>query len=195
MSDPFIGEIRMVGFNFAPRGWATCQGQIMAIQQNSALFALLGTNFGAGISNIINLSAAAASGTPSVGRGANLGLAHAMGHSFGALFKQPHGRAVALYLPYSIDPALSVPAFALGRRRHQLLHHVHARPFSPRRPHALRGRAFSSRSVARRTPRALRPRAVGAARLAWADSREQLRPFAHARRQFRPYVALDQSIC
>ena len=42
MSDPFMGEIRMVGFNFAPRGWATCQGQIMAIQQNSALFALLG---------------------------------------------------------------------------------------------------------------------------------------------------------
>ncbi|MCB0060347.1 MAG: iron-containing alcohol dehydrogenase, partial [Caldilineaceae bacterium] len=33
----------------------------------------------------------------------NLGLAHAMGHSFGALFKQPHGRAVALYLPYTID--------------------------------------------------------------------------------------------
>ena len=33
----------------------------------------------------------------------NLGLAHAMGHSFGALFKQPHGRAVSLYLPYTID--------------------------------------------------------------------------------------------
>ncbi|QNH06052.1 phage tail protein [Pseudomonas sp. B11D7D] len=46
MSDPFLGEIRMVGFNFAPRGWATCQGQIMAITQNSALFALLGTIYG-----------------------------------------------------------------------------------------------------------------------------------------------------
>lgn len=44
--DPFMGEIKMVGFNFAPRGYVLCQGQTMAIQQNSALFALLGTTFG-----------------------------------------------------------------------------------------------------------------------------------------------------
>lgn len=46
MSDPFLGEIRMVGFNFAPQGWALCNGQVMSIAQNSALFALLGTTFG-----------------------------------------------------------------------------------------------------------------------------------------------------
>jgi microcystin-dependent protein len=46
MSEPFLGEIRMVGFNFAPQGWAFCQGQSMSISQNSALFALLGTTFG-----------------------------------------------------------------------------------------------------------------------------------------------------
>ncbi|WP_044871588.1 tail fiber protein [Pseudomonas sp. LFM046] len=46
MSDPFLGEIRMVGFNFAPRSWALCQGQIMGISQNSALFSLLGTMYG-----------------------------------------------------------------------------------------------------------------------------------------------------
>ncbi|RAS23467.1 phage tail protein [Paraburkholderia bryophila] len=46
MSDPYLGEIRMVGFNFAPVGWALCQGQIMSIAQNNALFALLGTTFG-----------------------------------------------------------------------------------------------------------------------------------------------------
>jgi microcystin-dependent protein len=46
MSDPFIGEIRMAGFNFAPVGWALCQGQLLSIAQNSALFALLGTQFG-----------------------------------------------------------------------------------------------------------------------------------------------------
>jgi microcystin-dependent protein len=46
MSDPFLGEIRMVGFNFAPRGWALCNGQILSIAQNSALFALLGTQYG-----------------------------------------------------------------------------------------------------------------------------------------------------
>jgi microcystin-dependent protein len=46
MSEPFIGEIRMVGFNFAPRGWALCNGQILSIQQNTALFSLLGTTYG-----------------------------------------------------------------------------------------------------------------------------------------------------
>jgi len=46
MSEPFVGEIRMVGFNYAPPGWAFCDGQIMSIQQNSALFALLGTTYG-----------------------------------------------------------------------------------------------------------------------------------------------------
>ncbi len=46
MSEPFLGEIRMVGFNFPPRGWALCAGQLMPIAQNSALFSLLGTTFG-----------------------------------------------------------------------------------------------------------------------------------------------------
>jgi microcystin-dependent protein len=44
--DPFIGEIRMVGFNFAPVGWALCNGQLLPIAQNTALFSLLGTTFG-----------------------------------------------------------------------------------------------------------------------------------------------------
>ena len=46
MSDPFIGEIRIVSFNFAPRGWAFCNGQLLPIQQNTALFALLGNFMG-----------------------------------------------------------------------------------------------------------------------------------------------------
>jgi microcystin-dependent protein len=44
--DPFIGEIRLFGFDFAPKGWAVCQGQLMRIQQNTALFSLLGTQYG-----------------------------------------------------------------------------------------------------------------------------------------------------
>jgi microcystin-dependent protein len=44
--DPFLGEIRLLPFNFAPRGWALCQGQILSIQQNTALFALLGVQYG-----------------------------------------------------------------------------------------------------------------------------------------------------
>jgi microcystin-dependent protein len=46
MSEPFIGEIRIFGFNFAPRGWAFCAGQLLAISQNTALFSLLGTTYG-----------------------------------------------------------------------------------------------------------------------------------------------------
>ena len=46
MSSPFLGEVRCFGFNFAPKGWATCDGQLLSIQQNTALFALLGTTYG-----------------------------------------------------------------------------------------------------------------------------------------------------
>ena len=46
MSEPFIGEIRMVGFNFAPRGWALCNGQLLSIASNNALFSLIGTYYG-----------------------------------------------------------------------------------------------------------------------------------------------------
>lgn len=44
--DPFLAEIRVFGFNFAPKGWAFCDGQLLPISQNTALFSLLGTNFG-----------------------------------------------------------------------------------------------------------------------------------------------------
>ncbi|HTR86396.1 MAG TPA: tail fiber protein [Reyranella sp.] len=46
MAEPFTGQISIFGFNFAPRDWAQCQGQIVPIQQNTALFALLGTFYG-----------------------------------------------------------------------------------------------------------------------------------------------------
>lgn len=46
MAEPFLGEIRMFGFNFNPRGWAQCNGQLLPIAQNTALFSLLGTIYG-----------------------------------------------------------------------------------------------------------------------------------------------------
>ncbi len=46
MSEPFVGEIRMFGFSFAPQGWALCNGQLLPINQNQALFSLLGTTYG-----------------------------------------------------------------------------------------------------------------------------------------------------
>ncbi|MNK07503.1 Phage Tail Collar Domain protein [compost metagenome] len=46
MTEPFIGQIQTFGFGFPPRGWAFCDGQIMSIAQNTALFSLIGTTFG-----------------------------------------------------------------------------------------------------------------------------------------------------
>lgn len=46
MAEPFLGEIRAFSFDFAPRGWAECNGQLLPINQNQALFSLLGTQFG-----------------------------------------------------------------------------------------------------------------------------------------------------
>lgn len=46
MADPFVAEIRIFGFNFAPRGWAFCDGQLLPLSQNTALFSLLGTTYG-----------------------------------------------------------------------------------------------------------------------------------------------------
>ncbi|MFO6428580.1 phage tail protein [Erythrobacter sp. W302b] len=46
MADPFVAEIRIVPFNFAPKGWAWCDGQLLPLSQNTALFSLLGTTYG-----------------------------------------------------------------------------------------------------------------------------------------------------
>src|ERR671918_2530056 len=46
MAEPFLSEIRIFSFNFAPKGWALCNGQLLPINQNQALFALLGTTYG-----------------------------------------------------------------------------------------------------------------------------------------------------
>jgi microcystin-dependent protein len=46
MSEPFLSEIKVVSFNFPPKGWALCNGQLLPINQNQALFALLGTTYG-----------------------------------------------------------------------------------------------------------------------------------------------------
>ncbi len=63
MSEPFLGEVRMFPFNFAPAGWAACQGQLLAISSNTALFSILGTTYGGnGTTNFAlpNLSGVAA---------------------------------------------------------------------------------------------------------------------------------------
>ena len=46
MAEPYLGEIRIISFNFAPKGWAFCNGQLLPINQNQALFSILGTTYG-----------------------------------------------------------------------------------------------------------------------------------------------------
>jgi microcystin-dependent protein len=55
MSEPFIGEIRIVGFNYPPKGWAFCDGTTLSIAQNQALFSILGTTYGGNGTTTFNL--------------------------------------------------------------------------------------------------------------------------------------------
>jgi microcystin-dependent protein len=74
MSNPFLGTIRLVGFNFAPVDWALCQGQSLSIAQNTALFSLLGTYFGGDGVQTFNLPDLR--GRVAVGQGQGPGLSN-----------------------------------------------------------------------------------------------------------------------
>ncbi|MBH3339814.1 tail fiber protein [Pseudomonas mendocina] len=72
--EPFLGEIKMVGFNFAPRGYAMCQGQLMSIAQNSALFSLLGTLYGGNGQSTFGLPDYRGRGPVGMGQGPGLSM-------------------------------------------------------------------------------------------------------------------------
>jgi len=72
MSNPFLGEIRAFGFNFAPKGWAMCNGQLLSIAQNTALFSLLGTFYGG--NGVNNFALPDLRGRAAVNQGQGLGL-------------------------------------------------------------------------------------------------------------------------
>ncbi|HKF46883.1 MAG TPA: tail fiber protein [Terracidiphilus sp.] len=72
MSDVFLGEVRLMAFNFAPTGWASAAGQIVPIHANTALFSLLGTQFGGNGTN--NFALPDLGGNCAVGQGAGPGL-------------------------------------------------------------------------------------------------------------------------
>jgi len=72
MSDQYLGEIRMVGFNFAPQGWALCNGQTLSISANNALFALLGVTYGGNGTTNFNLPDLQGRMPLHAGNGANL---------------------------------------------------------------------------------------------------------------------------
>ena len=72
MSESFLGEVRIFGFNFAPRNWALCSGQILPISQNTALFSLLGTQYGG--NGITTFALPNLQGTVPAGMGNGAGL-------------------------------------------------------------------------------------------------------------------------
>ena len=74
MSDPFVAEIRIFGFTFAPTGWAMCNGQIMPISQNTALFSLLGTTYGGDGKSTFALPNLQGSAAMQAGQGQGLSL-------------------------------------------------------------------------------------------------------------------------
>ena len=80
--DPFIGEIRMLGFNFAPKGWALCNGQMLPITQNTALFSILGVTWGGDGKSTFGLPNFQGSVPVGAGQGAGLSV-YAAGQSGG----------------------------------------------------------------------------------------------------------------
>lgn len=82
MTTPFLGEIQVFGFNFSPAGWAFCNGATLSIQQNSALFALLGIQYGGNGSSTFQLPNLVARGACQQGQGPGL-TSRPIGQPFG----------------------------------------------------------------------------------------------------------------
>ena len=85
MADPFVAEIRIFPFKFAPKGWATCDGQILPISQNTALFSLLGTTYGGNGKSTFALPNMAGNAPMHPGQGPGLSL-HDLGETGGSQF-------------------------------------------------------------------------------------------------------------
>jgi len=120
--EPFIGEIMLVPYNFAPRGWAFCSGQILSISQNTALFALIGTTFGGNGQTTFALPDL--QGRAALGQGQGPGLSqYVMGEENGVetvtlttpqIPAHTHSLRVATDPATGIDPSGAYPAPTAG---------------------------------------------------------------------------------
>jgi microcystin-dependent protein len=116
MTEPFIGEIQLFGFNFAPRDWAQCNGALLSIQQNTALFSLLGTQYGGNGTSTFALPNLASRVACNQGQAPGL-TARTIGETFGEqsvsltsneMPAHPHG--LALYAQADTTRRASSPA-------------------------------------------------------------------------------------
>jgi microcystin-dependent protein len=125
MANPYLGEIRLVSFNFPPRGWAFCNGQSLAINQNEALFSLMGTYYGGNGTTTFQLPnlqgrVVVHQGTSSLGsiytQGESAGVATVEINDF-TMPRHSHSLAVANKAATASNPtsiALAVPPTAFG---------------------------------------------------------------------------------
>src|SRR5271165_3660849 len=106
MANPYLAEIRMFGGNFAPSGWALCNGQILSISQNTALFSLLGTQYGGNGTSTFALPNL--QGRAAVGMGTGAGLStYVEGEDFGQ-------QSVTLTVNQLPSESLPLPVLALS---------------------------------------------------------------------------------
>jgi microcystin-dependent protein len=128
MADPFVAEIRIFPFNFAPKGWAWCDGQLLPISQNTALFSLLGTNYGGNGKSNFGLPDLQGSAPMFWGQGPGLGL-YDLGQTGGSqtvtlleseMPSHPHGMMAAAQISTSGVPSPSVgPGRSRGMNMYQ----------------------------------------------------------------------------
>jgi microcystin-dependent protein len=121
MADPFVAEIRIFPFNFAPKGWAFCDGQILPISQNTALFALLGTVYGGDGKSTFALPNMQGNAPMHPGQGSGLSP-HDLGEMGGSQFvtllesEMPaHSHIVSVSVQDGIEPSPTQQDFAKGQ--------------------------------------------------------------------------------
>ncbi|AVP99837.1 phage tail protein [Ahniella affigens] len=122
MADPFVAEIRIFPFNFAPRGWAWCDGQLLPLSQNTALFSLLGTTYGGNGKSNFALPDLQGRAPMHPGQGPGLSL-HDLGETGGSetvslleseMPSHSHGLNVSQADGSSRVPAANQPATGIG---------------------------------------------------------------------------------
>ena len=154
MSEPFVGQVIAVGFNFAPVGWALCQGQLLPISQNEALFSLLGTTYGGDGQSTFALPDLRGRAPLGIGQGPGL-QAYPLGQTGGVeLVTLTANRLPAIRTPFRRRNGDNPDARFGGRSRHarggdaDLRQRWHGGPTGRRHGRACRGRRRPSREPA-----------------------------------------------
>ena len=129
MADPFVAEIRIFPFTFAPKGWAFCNGQLLPISQNTALFSLLGTTYGGDGKSTFGLPDLQGSAPMHPGQGSGLSL-HDLGETGGSqtvtllTTEMPAHNHSMNARPTGVAPPVSSPGTIAAARSN-------SRPYSP----------------------------------------------------------------